>query len=103
MRNGPNCRAEVGPRAATGEAQKPVCLIYRYDTGIGTKSDCFGVVLVGNLDITPGALIACVILSGRILSPLVQAGQLLTKVNHALAAYSKVDELMSIKTRDEIA
>ncbi len=63
---------------------------------------CFGVVLVGNLDITPGALIACVILSGRILSPLVQAGQLLTKVNHALAAYSKVDELMSIKTRDEI-
>lgn len=63
---------------------------------------CFGVVLVGSLDITPGALIACVILSGRILSPLVQAGQLLTKVNHALAAYSKVDELMSIKTRDEI-
>ena len=63
---------------------------------------CFGVVLVGNLDITAGALIACVILSGRILSPLVQAGQLLTKVNHALAAYSKINELMIIKTRDEI-
>ncbi len=63
---------------------------------------CFGVVLVGNLEITSGALIACVILSGRILSPLVQAGQLLTRLNHSLAAYSKIDELMSIKTRDEL-
>lgn len=63
---------------------------------------CFGVVLVGNLEITSGALIACVILSGRILSPLVQAGQLLTRGNHALAAYAKINELMSIKTRDEI-
>ena len=52
------------------------------------------VVLVGSLDITSGALIACVILSGRILSPLVQAGQLLTKLNHALSAFRKVDDLM---------
>ena len=58
---------------------------------------CYGVVLVGNLDITAGALIACVILSGRILSPLVQAGQLLTKMNHAFSAYSKLDEIMKIK------
>ncbi len=63
---------------------------------------CYGVVLVGNLDISAGALIACVILSGRILSPLVQAGQLLTKMNHAFSAYSKLDEIMKIKTRDEI-
>ncbi len=63
---------------------------------------CFGVVLVGNLEITSGALIACVILSGRILSPLVQAGQLLTRANQAFTAYTKIDELMSIKTRDEI-
>tara|TARA_Y100001958_G_C21246609_1_gene577175 strand:+ start:4116 stop:5822 length:1707 start_codon:yes stop_codon:yes gene_type:complete len=62
---------------------------------------CYGVVLVGSLDITAGALIACVILSGRILSPLVQAGQLLTKMNHAFSAYSKLDSIMKIKTRDE--
>ena len=62
---------------------------------------CYGVVLVGSLDITSGALIACVILSGRILSPLVQAGQLLTKLNHSLAAYNKINELMGIKTREE--
>ncbi len=63
---------------------------------------CFGVVLVGKLEITAGALIACVILSGRILSPLVQAGQLLTRLNHSLVAYSRIDDLMSIKTREEL-
>ena len=63
---------------------------------------CYGVVLVGSLEITSGALIAVVILSGRILSPLVQAGQLLTRVNHATAAYSKVNELMVGETRDEL-
>jgi len=62
---------------------------------------CYGVVLVGSLDITSGALIACVILSGRILSPLVQAGQLLTKFNHALSAFKKVDDLMQTKSRDD--
>ena len=62
---------------------------------------CYGVVLVGSLDITAGALIACVILSGRVLSPLVQAGSLLTKFNHALSAFKKIDELMQIESRDE--
>ena len=62
---------------------------------------CYGVVLVGSLEITSGALIACVILSGRILSPLVQAGQLLTKFNHALSAFKKIDELMQTESRDE--
>ena len=62
---------------------------------------CYGVILVGNLEITSGALIACVILSGRVLSPLVQAGQLLTKFNHALAAFKKIDELMKTESRDE--
>ena len=63
---------------------------------------CYGVVLVGSLDITSGALIACVILSGRILSPLVQAGQLLTKFNHALSAFKKIDELMQTDSRDDL-
>ena len=62
---------------------------------------CYGVILVGSLEITSGALIACVILSGRILSPLVQAGQLLTKVNHAFSAFFKVNELMTTDSRDE--
>ena len=55
-----------------------------------------------SLDITSGALIACVILSGRVLSPLVQAGQLLTKFNHALSAFKKIDVLMQIESRDDL-
>ena len=62
---------------------------------------CYGVILVGSLEITSGALIACVILSGRVLSPLVQAGQLLTKFNHAFSAFKKIDELMQTESRDE--
>ena len=61
----------------------------------------YGVILVGSLQISAGALIAVVILSGRVLSPLVQAGQLLTKMNHAFAAYRKIDELMETDTHDE--
>ncbi len=61
----------------------------------------YGVILVGSLEISAGALIACVILSGRILSPLVQAGQLLTKMNHAFAAYFKIDELMETESHEE--
>ena len=35
------------------------------------------------------------------MSPLVQAGQLLTKFNHALSAFKKIDELMQTESRDE--
>jgi len=60
-----------------------------------------GVFLVSNLQITTGALIACVILSGRTLSPLVQTGQLLTRLNGAITAFRKVNELMKTENRDE--
>jgi ATP-binding cassette, subfamily C, bacterial LapB len=61
----------------------------------------YGVILISNLEISSGALIACVILSGRTLSPLVQAAQLLTRANFAFQAYKSVDELMSSDARDE--
>lgn len=61
----------------------------------------YGVVLISNLEISSGALIACVILSGRTLSPLVQAAQLLTRANFAFQAYKSVDKLMSSDSRDE--
>jgi len=60
-----------------------------------------GVFLVSNLQMTTGALIACVILSGRTLSPLVQTGQLLTRLNGAISAFTKVNELMKEENRDE--
>ena len=61
----------------------------------------YGVILISSLDITQGALIACIILSGRTLSPLVQASQLLTRANGALSAYRKVDVLMNTQSRDK--
>ena len=60
-----------------------------------------GVFLVSSLKITTGALIACVILSGRVLSPLVQTGQLLTRLNGAITAFKNVNELMKEESRDE--
>lgn len=61
-----------------------------------------GVFLIASQSISTGALIACVILSGRILSPLVQIGQLLTKLNGALLSYKNIDALMSDVSRDEL-
>ena len=61
-----------------------------------------GVFLISSLKITTGALVACVILSGRVLSPLVQTGQLLTRLNGALVAFKNVDQLMKEESRDEI-
>lgn len=61
-----------------------------------------GVFLVASQSITTGALIACVILSGRILSPLVQIGQLLTRLNSTLIAYKNINKLMIGVSRDEL-
>ena len=63
---------------------------------------CVGVILVSTQSITTGALIACVILSGRTLSPLVQIGQLLTKLNNTLISYRNIDKLMTDVSRDEL-
>lgn len=61
-----------------------------------------GVFLISSLKMSTGALIACVILSGRVLSPLVQTGQLLTRLNSAITAFTKVNELMNEENRDEL-
>ena len=63
---------------------------------------CVGVILISNQSITTGALIACVILSGRTLSPLVQIGQLLTRLNNTLISYKNIDKLMTDVSRDEM-
>ena len=63
---------------------------------------CVGVILISNQSITTGALIACVILSGRILSPLVQIGQLMTRLNGTLLSYKNISILMEDVARDEL-
>jgi ATP-binding cassette subfamily C protein LapB len=61
----------------------------------------YGVFLIAAAELSMGALIACVILSGRALAPLAQIGSLVTRYNTALAGYNKIDELMSETANDE--
>jgi len=54
-----------------------------------------GVLLVGANEITTGALIASVILTGRAMAPLGQVASLLARVNGALASYKSLEKLMN--------
>ncbi len=62
----------------------------------------FGIFLIASTNLTMGALVACVILSGRTLSPLAQLSGILNKFNSASAAFRKIDVLMEEEARDEI-
>lgn len=53
-----------------------------------------GVFLISNAHISMGALIACVILSGRALAPLAQVAGLMTRMNQSKEALKQLDELM---------
>lgn len=59
-----------------------------------------GVMLVGANQLTMGALIGCVILTGRAMAPLAQVARLLGRLSGALASYRALDDLM--KARSEI-
>ena len=61
----------------------------------------FGIFLIASTDLTMGALVACVILSGRTLSPLAQLSGILNKFNSASAAFRKIDILMEEEAREE--
>ncbi len=53
-----------------------------------------GAYLVTNGDVSVGALIACVILSGRAMAPLAQVAGLLTKFSQSKEAFVRLNELM---------
>ena len=54
----------------------------------------YGVYLAASGSISAGALIACVILSGRVIAPLAQFANILTRFNHSKMALSRLDDLM---------
>ncbi len=54
----------------------------------------YGVFLITAGDVSMGALIACVILTGRTLAPLAQLAQTLTRFNQARTSYRSLDALM---------
>lgn len=53
-----------------------------------------GVHLISSGDVSMGALIACVILSGRIMAPLAQVAGLMTRLNQSREALNQLDDLM---------
>ena len=55
----------------------------------------WGVFLIGDGELTVGALIACVILSGRGLAPLHQVASLMTRYQSARASYTTLNGLMN--------
>jgi len=61
----------------------------------------FGVYLIASTDLTMGALVACVILSGRTLAPLAQLSGILSKFASASAAFRKIGVLMEETSKDE--
>lgn len=60
-----------------------------------------GVFLIGANEITTGALIASVILTGRAMAPLGQVASLLSRVNGALASYKSLNELMTAQSETD--
>ena len=90
----------VGENAAYGQASRMV-------SGIGVNTATFiqqiasvvivlaGMYLVADGDLTVGGLIACVILSGRALSPIGQVANLLTRYHQASGALKTLDGIMS--------
>ncbi|WP_411819429.1 type I secretion system permease/ATPase [Hyphococcus formosus] len=60
-----------------------------------------GVFLVSANEITTGALIACVILTGRAMGPLAQVASLLSRVNGAMASYKSLDNLMTAQSETD--
>ncbi len=53
-----------------------------------------GVLLIGNAQLTQGALVACVILVGRAMAPLSQVAALMTRFNQSRQALTQLDALM---------
>ncbi len=75
-------------------------------SGFAQQASQVGVVVIGVFlvtanEITTGALIASVILTGRAMGPLGQVASLLSRVNGALASYKSLNELMTTKSETE--
>lgn len=61
----------------------------------------YGVFLIADGNLTMGQLIACVILSGRVMAPLAQLTGLLGRMNSALSAYRALDEILAGVSEEE--
>ncbi len=62
--------------------------------GISIAVVTYGVFLARDGTIGTGAIVACSMLAGKIISPLAQLAQLLTRMNQSMASYKALKELM---------
>ncbi len=60
-----------------------------------------GVYLIKDGALTTGGLVACSILSGRVMGPFAQIAQLVTRLHHAMSAYRALDAVMALKVERE--
>ena len=60
-----------------------------------------GVFLIADGLMTMGALIGCVIISGRAMAPVAQISSVLGRTNLAIEAYRRVNEFMGVTSREE--
>lgn len=55
-----------------------------------------GVHLIKEGHLTTGGLVACSILSGRVMGPFAQIAQLITRLHHTMSAYKELDRVMAL-------
>ena len=60
-----------------------------------------GVYLIKDGSLTTGGLIACSILSGRVMGPFAQIAQLITRLHHTMSAYRALDSVMALEVERE--
>lgn len=60
-----------------------------------------GVHLIKEGDLTTGGLVACSILSGRVMGPFAQIAQLITRLHHTMSAYRELDGVMALPVERE--
>lgn len=55
-----------------------------------------GVYLIKDGTLTTGGLVACSMLSGRVMGPFAQIAQLITRLHHTMSAYKELDRVMAL-------
>ncbi len=99
-------RKSVDEHSLTGLKARLITAASTNFTSTGMQFSSLGIVfmgvyLVAEQEISTGALIACVILSGRTLAPLAQFSQTLGGLNTALKSYSTINNLMNVISLEE--
>ena len=98
----------VNDQSSTGIKSRILSQLATNFAGMGVQASQLGIIGFGVLQIidgsmSMGALIACVILSGRTLAPLAQIGGLFGRIHNATTAFKTVNQFMMQNSHEEDA